>query len=436
MKFVPNRNALNTTRSMMPSIAKPETRFSAVCLLVGFLSLAFSSCSHDLSNGHSYSKLYPIQQDDAWGWIDSVGNVVVAPEPNYCEASFFIDGLGYLIVGDCKEVVFYNGRLERIFENDDAWAPRVYSGGFGSLVTNGDKGAGNELIFFNRLGQQLFKIENPYGGLTVEDGMIISPMGDPPMRDLNGNRMGPDGVELSRCETGWFGWMDPAWYSMYMREGLLKVMFLDRFDSMEGPEFTFLDKQGALKPYSFHNCGCFNHGLAFAKDTITKLYGYIDHDGRWAIAPQYLSAKNFSEGLAPVEMRTPDDHRSWGYIDSSGKGVIDFQFDDAMPFYSGRALTLKGWDGANYIDRSGKPIIPVNSDYWHIQGGTQFHDGLGITCVQSFQDRIVETSGKFISPVVTYNDRYHLWWDENLIRISDGWMNHEGKWVWQPKRLP
>jgi hypothetical protein len=49
---------------------------------------------------------------------------------------------------------------------------------------------------------------------------------------------------------------------------------------------------------------------------------------------------------------------------------------------------------------------------------------------------VVDTNGKFISPHIFETDIYHVWWDENLIRLPSGWMNHQGKWVWQPNRLP
>lgn len=54
------------------------------------------------------------------------------------------------------------------------------------------------------------------------------------------------------------------------------------------------------------------------------------------ITPQYDDARNFSEGLAAVKRGN-----KWGYIDESGKVVIDFQYDRAYSFSEGKALVEK-----------------------------------------------------------------------------------------------
>ncbi len=61
-------------------------------------------------------------------------------------------------------------------------------------------------------------------------------------------------------------------------------------------------------------------------------YGFIDKSGKVVIEPQFDDAEPFSEGLAKVEK---DD--KYGFIDKSGKVVIEPQFDDAEPFSEGLA---------------------------------------------------------------------------------------------------
>jgi hypothetical protein len=50
--------------------------------------------------------------------------------------------------------------------------------------------------------------------------------------------------------------------------------------------------------------------------------GYIDATGKMAIAPQFLAARNFYEGLAAVKTK-----QGWGFINSSGKMVVRAQFE-------------------------------------------------------------------------------------------------------------
>ena len=52
--------------------------------------------------------------------------------------------------------------------------------------------------------------------------------------------------------------------------------------------------------------------------------------------PIYEDAKDFSDGLAPVKM-----NGKWGYIDETGKTVIDFKYDYAGSFSEGVALVAK-----------------------------------------------------------------------------------------------
>jgi len=69
---------------------------------------------------------------------------------------------------------------------------------------------------------------------------------------------------------------------------------------------------------------------------MAKKYGFIDKSGKVVIEPQFDGASNFSEGFARVKK---DD--KWGFIDKSGKMVIEPQFDDAEPFSEGLAKVKK-----------------------------------------------------------------------------------------------
>ena len=59
-------------------------------------------------------------------------------------------------------------------------------------------------------------------------------------------------------------------------------------------------------------------------------YGFIDKSGKVVIEPQFDGASNFSEGFAQVEK---DD--KWGFIDKNGKVVIEPQFDWVSYFSEG-----------------------------------------------------------------------------------------------------
>lgn len=66
-------------------------------------------------------------------------------------------------------------------------------------------------------------------------------------------------------------------------------------------------EDGKAKLSRFDYLESFSQGLAVA--SVNDLYGYVDIDGQWVIAPQFEAAQPFSEGLAAVCQGG-----LWGYI--------------------------------------------------------------------------------------------------------------------------
>lgn len=62
--------------------------------------------------------------------------------------------------------------------------------------------------------------------------------------------------------------------------------------------------------------------LAFRED---DLWGFVDMTGKVVIEPAYAGARSFSNGLAAVE----DESGLWGFIDRDGRVVSDFVYADA-----------------------------------------------------------------------------------------------------------
>ena len=94
-------------------------------------------------------------------------------------------------------------------------------------------------------------------------------------------------------------------------------------------------------------------------------YGYIDSSGKIVINPQFDSALIFLDDLAPAAM---DD--KWGFIDRDGKWVINPQFEDAGFFKEGLAPVALD-DKWGYVNDSGKIAINYQFD----RAGL-FHNGM------------------------------------------------------------
>ncbi|MGN1058892.1 MAG: WG repeat-containing protein, partial [Clostridia bacterium] len=82
------------------------------------------------------------------------------------------------------------------------------------------------------------------------------------------------------------------------------------------------------------------------------LFGFADEAGNQVIAPTYVQAENFSEGLACVK----NAEGLWGYINPAGSPVIPCSFAAADSFSDGLALVQsEGLYG--YIDSWGQAVI-------------------------------------------------------------------------------
>jgi hypothetical protein len=80
----------------------------------------------------------------------------------------------------------------------------------------------------------------------------------------------------------------------------------------------------------------------------------------------------FSEGLAVFVTK----ERKYGFVDKTGKIVINAQFDEALPFYSGFAIVKRN-DKYGFIDKGG--TIAINPQFDHvlpfIKGKASFSNG-------------------------------------------------------------
>lgn len=162
---------------------------------------------------------------------------------------------------------------------------------------------------------------------------------------------------------------------------------------LEDGDLVYVDPDGrvALKaPDGAVEVGDFHDGLAlFAAEgarggdklfdaPAERRYGFVSIAGTVAVAPQYVQAGEFSEGLAPVSRNAkvpwqddgdpmkhafdPGEKDSWGYIDAAGKVAIDFQFNRAGRF-SCRLARVRQNGKWGYIDTTGQLVIPARYEW-------------------------------------------------------------------------
>jgi len=71
-------------------------------------------------------------------------------------------------------------------------------------------------------------------------------------------------------------------------------------------------------------------------------YGFIDEGGnlKFTLSEDVYTVGNFSEGLVVVARRVPNTYGRWGFVDESGKVVIESRFNLAKPFSEGLAAIV------------------------------------------------------------------------------------------------
>ncbi len=115
---------------------------------------------------------------------------------------------------------------------------------------------------------------------------------------------------------------------------------------------------GALAGKNVDQFGPYSAGLARFRLLVRgepARFGYIDAQGRTAVAPRALrAAGRFSENLAPVALR----YQAWGYIDASGGRAFPGKFTlEGARAFSGGLAAVRRHGKWGYVDTEGRFVI-------------------------------------------------------------------------------
>ena len=148
--------------------------------------------------------------------------------------------------------------------------------------------------------------------------------------------------------------------------------------------------------------------------------GYIDQTGKYVINPQFnAGAGDFSEGLAVVCERLGGSDLGCTFVDKTGKPVFSKKYKSADKFSDGWAYVQPdgyGGDGHTYINHDGKP-----PDLGIFFGGTTFSEGYA--AVRNERDGKWEYIGKDYWNVTTplFDEARNFSDGMALVRIGDKW---------------
>ena len=346
-------------------------RFLAV-----FVGLFLSASLIGKAQGEKPKRLFVVIVNDQRGYIDNSGNIVI--EPQFAGAEDFSEGLAVVATGRNRLDEGYIDETGKFVIKPRFDKARKFSEGLAAVgfrerwrIIDGEKTLVGSLHpsytwgYINRTGE--YVVEPKY---SEADGFSegLAAVRQPNDKYIFIDRKGKRAI---RREYD---------YARSFSEGLACVMI--------NGKYGFIDKSGkvVIKP-QFSSLGDFREGLAAIRvggriaqpldDTSTEPVGgryvYIDKTGKTVIrfGDEVDSAANFSEGLACVGVKGKHDYSYMGYIDKTGKFVIEPRFAIADDFSDGLARigfnTNFGFpfDAAGFVDRTGKIVLTFKyqSDY-------------------------------------------------------------------------
>ncbi len=211
--------------------------------------------------------------------------------------------------------------------------------------------------------------------------------------------------------------------------------------TMNSYRYSFIDRTGKtiINASKYESISGFSDGLAsfYLKEKNSLLRGFIDKSGKEVIPPQFHNFRNFSEGLAAVEVEG-----KWGFIDKTGRIVIEPAYDVAKRFSEGVAVVAIGED-ILLIDRNGRTIWSRSMNVFTLNiydgAGAGFSEGVveAFDCEEE-KSGFIDKSGRFvIEPTFNAAGPFSAGLARVTVREGDdeklGFIDHLGRFVIPPR---
>lgn len=238
--------------------------------------------------------------DCAWGYLDTLGEMTVAPQ--YTFARDFVNDVGIVATEDKWGMIDGKGKTLLPCRYDEL-----------GFLENTE----NKIL-------RIFKKEQKYGLIDTLGRLAVGVQYDEIGSFSDGR--------LAVKRQGRWGFVNPIGREVVpCRFDEVRVFSEGWAAARIGNKWGFVDKQGDVKlDFQFSDVGDFHNGLAPAKREGPK-YGYIDQNGAWVIDPKFPKAENFDRGLAAVKILSGDAYR-YGFVDTQGGFVVRPKFISVSTF--------------------------------------------------------------------------------------------------------
>jgi hypothetical protein len=201
------------------------------------------------------------------------------------------------------------------FEYDEAYN---FSCGFAAVRSKACIAEKCTYFYIDKNNQRAFENDFNYAG-DFSDGFAI--------------------VGIGNCET------EDCKYGLIDKRGrwVLQPQFEEVDELTEGyylaakdGRYGFINQQGeTVISFKYTNALPFSQGIAAV--AIDGNWFFVDKDGKQVFIDRFQDVFSYSDSLCAVSQ----DGTNWGYIDMTGKFVIEAQFESAEPFLDGFAIVSK-----------------------------------------------------------------------------------------------
>ncbi|MCP4600284.1 MAG: WG repeat-containing protein [Proteobacteria bacterium] len=360
-----------------------------LCLMISHLVL---SCSSSTTEDARSDALFPIAEDELWGFINGEGEVVV--EPKYEMVGFFdhYSGTAMIVIGDKSGYVDKSGNV--VIE------PQYSSAGKFSEGLAGVEIAGK------------------WGYINVAGDTVISPQFDKALHFTEGFaavNIGGSGDYWS-CGGKW-GYINKT------GDIVVECIYDNSYQPVcdgyaivtHGAEFFDTVVEGS----ALHNV---RRG---GKERL------IDTQGRIIREFENCHLGPFRESRAAISF----DYDNYGYIDSSGQLVIDTIYEFAGSFYDGIAHVVEKGH-AYFIDPEGNKVFDINIELdtsppiWFSEGLAAF-SGLDIGSSETKFGYMNSAGEIVVKPRFDVAGSFEYGLAEVRIGNTTAYIDKEGEYVWR-----
>jgi len=319
-------------------------------LLWIIMFLSFSAFSQSEKNS---TELIRVRRDNKSGFINKTGDVVI--ELKFDDLKNFSEGLSAA-------------------KKDGEW---------GFINENGNfviKPQFNEVKSFKN-GLAPVKIKDVWGFIDKAGNIVIKP------RFIRADNFydGLAGVIEKNGQDYWRGYIDnkgkrafPSGYNdrEHFNEGFAFVK------PKQSDKWTVINSKGTIiTDLKFDYPSLFNDGIAIVR--VNGKYGAIDTTGKYIIEPKFYNLFNFKDGIAVASIND-----KYGFINKKGKFIINPVFEDAAQFNEGLArVTLEVTYESKFANTEDEVMIP---DYVENRPKSGFIDKTGKIIIEPKYDMAID----------------------------------------------